>query len=239
MKVAEIHPYLLNLLKLLGLVAFLGFCLAVTIFVLAADADGLFEESICFSNKCFKRFYDMTGPSRAILGFTVDVLMLIGTVGAAVIALLNYLSGVDTARFTNHISHITLFQNYLHSEISKRDALSVSSFDSHRFYSMIFKGSKSGVMSVSSEYIGFIERLNKVISDSNAMAKKADGGSFRYLEHQERMRAVFGEFGFDLQFQPKKDFYEIESQLLSLVATVNESFCSLGAVGAISERLYR
>lgn len=164
---------------------------------------------------------------------------LVATVGAIFVALLSYLSTLTSSHFTNHISHLTLFQNFFSEEVRKRDLLNISSFDPHRIYGLIYADSRSGMMTVSESYFLFIDKLNEAINISNFRSFKATKGPFIYKEHQAEMIRVLDAIGFDLQFMPKKDFYEIETQIFSLLNTVSNSFCGGDPRTKLEKRLYR
>jgi len=53
------------------------------------------------------------------------------------------------------------------------------------------------------------------------------------------MIAVLKQLGFTLQHMPKKDFYEIETQVLSLLDSVNGSFCGSLEELVVHVRIYR
>ncbi|HBO5015436.1 TPA: retron Ec48 family effector membrane protein [Pseudomonas aeruginosa] len=227
-----------GLVLILFYIAFFGLLSSVFVFLLVAIQGGVFYLPACWKNQCIINFFDSISVVVYLVQAVVGLLALIGTIGALIVALLSYLASDRTAKFTNYISHLTLFQAYFVSEVSKLESLSLSSFDVHRMYSFIFSGAKDGVMVVSPEYEKFIDSINEEIDRSNSMAQAAIGGSFRYKEHQGRMRNVFKMVGFNLPFQPKNDFYEIENQLIALVDSISLSFCSSSEL-KIKERFYR
>jgi len=228
-----------SLIRLLVWVGCIGGLISFAIFIITAFADNLFWMPFCFKDSCFQYLFNSTKTALDSFRLTVSLLALIGTVGVFLVALMSYRANSDTARFTNHIAYLKLFQDYLSGEVQKRDSLSLSSFDAQRLYSFIFNGSRDGVMDVSADFKEFIAGLNREINKSNLMASNAQDGSFRYLEHQARMKNLFAKVGFNLPLQPKKEFYEIESDLLLLLKNMNDSFCLLGEEGTIAKRTYR
>jgi len=228
-----------SLIRFLTWVGVIGGLISFCIFIITAIADGLFWTPLCFRDSCFQYFFNSTKTALDSFKLTVSLLAVAGTVGAFLVALMSYRANSETAKFTNHIAYLKLFQDYLSSEIQKRDALSLSSFDTQRLYTFIFNESRKGIMDVSTDFKDFIAELNHEITKSNLMASNAHGGSFRYLEHQARMKNLFSKIGFNLPLQPKKEFYEIESDLLHLIKNMNDSFCLLGEEGAIEKRTYR
>ncbi|MFS2091930.1 retron Ec48 family effector membrane protein [Pseudomonas sp. Pseusp11] len=234
-----LNPSLKRLVFLLISIGGIGFALSICLFVLVGVAGGVFSLPFCFRDDCFILFFSKISSAVYLTKLTVDLIVFVATIGGIVVALLSYLSSMASSRFANHISHLTLFQAFFVEEVKKRDALVLSSFDIHKLYSMIYEGSRSGVMTVSSSYISFVGSLNSVIAASNLKATKAYGGAFIYQEHQARMIAVLKQLGFSLQHMPKKDFYEIETQVLSLLDSVNGSFCGSLDELVVHVRIYR
>lgn len=233
------HPYFKYLMILLTSIGMIGFCIFLTVFGTIFFADQLYSSQFCFSNKCFVSLYENYSSAFAVAKSTLDLIVLVATVGAIFVALLSYLSTLKSSYFTNHISHLSLFQSFFVEEVRKRDLLSISSFDPHKIYGLIYSNSRGGDMSLSEAYFEFVGRLNKVISDSNFNSYKATKGPFIYKDHQAEMIRTLERIGFNLQFMPKKDFYEIESQVLSLLDSISKSFCGGDARTELEPRMYR
>lgn len=233
------HPYFKYLIILLVSIGMIGFFIFLTVFVTIFFAGQLYLLPICFSNKCLINLYENYSSAFAVAKSTLDLIVLIATVGAIFVALLSYLSTLKSSYFTNHISHLSLFQSFFVEEVRKRDLLSISSFDPHKIYSLIYSNSRSGDMSLSETYFDFISQVNKVISSSNFNSYKATKGPFIYKDHQAEMIRTLKGIGFNLQFMPKKDFYEIESQVLSLLDSISKSFCGGDARTELEPRMYR
>lgn len=234
-----LHPYFRILTALLILVTLIGFFVAASLWVAIFFADAVYKLPVCFRNKCLEDFYAQFASSFAVAKSTFDLMVVVTTVGAMLVALMSYLSSLKSSQFTNHVSHLTLFQAFFVEEIKKRDLLSISSFDSHKIYGLIYSSSRGGDMSVSESYFSFVRKVNSVVLESNFKAFKASSGPFIYKEHQSNMIEVLREIGFDLQFMPKKDFYEIETQIFSLIGTISNSFCGGDARLILEQRLYR
>lgn len=236
---ASKHPYFRHLIILLVSIGMIGLCIFLTVFVTIFFTDQLYSLPLCFSNKCFLSLYESYSSAFAVAKSTLDLIVIVATVGAIFVALLSYLSTLKSSHFTNHISHLSLFQSFFAEEVRKRDLLSISSFDPHKIYGLIYSKSRSGDMSVSETYFEFISRVNKVISDSNFNSFKATKGPFIYKDHQAEMIQALKKIGFNLQFMPKKDFYEIESQVLSLLDSISKSFCGGDNRTELERRIYR
>lgn len=223
------------------LVAILFFGIVVSSFsaVAVMISDDRLSYSFCLRNECLNNVADYYSAPIAIFGFFVDVLVFVATVGGIFVALMSYLGSTETSKFTNHISHLSLFQEFFVGEVNKRDRLSISSFDVHGVYSMIFPGSKDGVFVPGGSYSCFLGRVNNAIDESNRKFKTGAVPPFSYQQHQTAMIACFGMIGFSLQHMPKLDFFEIESQILDLLETINKSFLGGDKSLEVNKRLYR
>ncbi|MCK6254938.1 retron Ec48 family effector membrane protein, partial [Pseudomonas fragi] len=114
------HPYFKYLIILLSSIGGIGFSLFLVVFVVIFFADQLYLLPICFSNKCFINSYENYSSAFNIAKSTLDLIVLTATVGAIFVALLSYLSTLKSSCFTNHISHLTLFQDFFTEEVRKR-----------------------------------------------------------------------------------------------------------------------
>lgn len=234
-----LHSYLKCLILLLLSIGVFGFILFSLVFVTIFFVDEVYSLPLCFGNKCLLNFYDYYLSAFNVARSTLEFIILVATVGAIFIALLSYLSTLKTSHFTNHVAHLTLFQSFFVEEVKKRDMLALSSFDAHKIYGLIYAGSRKGDMSVSEGYYDFIGVVNSVILGSNFNAFKATKGPFIYKDHQAEMIKALDRIGFDLQFMPKKDFYEIETQVVSLIDAISNSFCGGSSRAIIVKRMYR
>lgn len=226
------------LLVALAAIAILGYAASLYSFYTTGKKVGITNHSICFSSDCVEYWSKTFEYSLAIAKSTSDLLVAFATAGGIIIALMSYIASVSTSALANHISHYTIFQGYVINEISKRDRISPTSIDILTWYNHIFSTSRTGVMTVSSEYLAYIDRLNDQIAASNEQAKRAKDGEFRYKPHQEKMKDILAETGIIVRFQPRNDFYEIEDQIFSLITGINKSFCYADSVPILVQRKY-
>lgn len=231
-------PYFVFLVLGLFLVLAVGIVLSVVVFIATGTFGGEFARSICFSNDCVDLFFELFEQSFVILDGTLQLLVGLATIGGIVVALMSYLSGVGATALSNHISHFSIFQEYLASEISKRDRISPSSIDVFVWYNFIFSESRAGKTTISDRYCHAIESISNEIEFSNQQAKTAVQGSFRYMPHQQRVINAVSVLGITLTHQPRNEFYEIEDQIFSLISSVNESFCYSERIPKLLKRNY-
>lgn len=231
------YPYLNYLAAGLLLVAAIGVLLSAMILIITG-VDGVFARPLCFNNGCIKKFLELFDQSFLILTVTLNLLVGLATIGGIIVALMSFLNSANATALTNHISHFSIFQNYVAVEISKRNRISPASVDTFVWYNLIFSNSRDGKTSISDEYCSVIAALNDEILFSNEQARTAIQGSFRYMPHQKRIIDALGCLGVALSHQPRNEFYEIEDQIFALISSLNKSFCFSNKVPELLKRQY-
>lgn len=192
----------------------------------------------CLTSKCLTNAKEMYKPQIEFLFGIASLMGSLVTVGGIYVAVSTYLNNVSTNALSNHIAHLQVFQDYLVIEISKHDHLSVSSVDVYGWYNSIFSMSRQGSTNVSESYKLSLHSINDVILLSNAQSQSAINGSFQYKQHQARMTQTLNDFGINMGFHPRNDYFEIEGQVLKLIASINKAFCSNAGLIEFERRQY-
>lgn len=231
------YPYLNILAAGLLFIAVIGLAFSVSVFLITGFS-GEFFRPFCLTNGCVKKFLELFDQSFLILSATLSLLVGITTVGGIIVALMSYLNSANATALSNHISHYSIFQNYIALEISKRNRIAPASVDVFVWYNLIFSNSRIGRTTISDEYCSVISILNNEILFSNQQAINAIQGSFRYMPHQKRIIDSLKDLGIELSHQPRNDFYEVEDQIFSLISSLNKSFCYSDKVPALLKRNY-
>ncbi|CAE6784055.1 hypothetical protein R69746_04424 [Paraburkholderia aspalathi] len=226
------------LLVVLLLVAASGYLLSLASIVSTALHDHLFSKSFCLREDCIEYWTKANDYSLSVAKATSDFVVALATAGGIVVALMTYVSNVSNSALANHINHYAIFQTYVINEVAKRDRVTPSSVDIFLWYNTIFMESRVGLMRVSDKYKKFTGELNDRIALSNDKAKHATDGSYRYTEHQARIKEKLIEIGISISAQPRNDFYEIEDQVFSLIGAVNQSFCFSSEIPRLHTRIY-
>ncbi|MGF6769483.1 hypothetical protein P3T18_001953 [Paraburkholderia sp. GAS199] len=198
----------------------------------------LFSLHFCLTDGCLKYWLESVPNALAVAKATSDFLVAVATTGGIIVALMSYVSSVSNSAITNHISHYSVFQSYVSNEIHKRRRIDPSAVDTFLWYNLIFPQSRDGSIKISLEYRNLVLALGACICESNAQAQYAAEGSFRFKPHQSKIIEQLKKFGIALEHQPRNDFYEIEDQVISLVDSVNKSFCFSHTIPMIDKRLY-
>lgn len=220
------------------IIAAIGLTFATIVFFTTGLQDGLFSENICFKDSCLKTFTEKFGFTLAILNCTGSILGGVATLGGIIVALMSYISTVKSTAVSNHISHLNIFITYIHTEIDKRERLNKQNFDVMRWYNLMYEDSANGNLNISEKYQKFVRSLNSDIEESNSLVANPKHGGYRYKHHQENIKKRFLELGIELHSLPRLDFYEVETQLFSIIANANNSFCREGIVEQVIRRKY-
>ncbi|CAM2775237.1 retron Ec48 family effector membrane protein [Pseudoalteromonas distincta] len=194
--------------------------------------------TFCFKNECVNNTINTFSGAIKFFSGLIFILTSIATIGGIFIALMGYINNHQSNMLNNHISHFSLFKEYLKAETLKRDRLSLSAFDVFKWYNLIFENSRTGSMNISKTYISLITEVNRELDVSNKQSQQATEGSFYYKKHQYRVINVLKKLGVILEVHPRNDFYEIEGQLLSLISSINNEFCACESIPKLNERKY-
>jgi hypothetical protein len=231
-------PSLIYLGATLAAILLAGFMLASVVTLSTIMHGELYRAPLCFTSECTKSLLTTLDPALTIGKATVDITVAAATIGGIFVALLSYLSASNNAALTNHIEHLKVFVEYIEAEISKRERLARTQFDTLLLYGTIFSQSRSGRTAVSEEYRSFIIRLNELIAESNDRCTTGTPGGFSYNDHQRRIRDHLAVVGITIFTAPRNDYLEMESQLFSLIQRLNQSFCPPGLLPEIVGRKY-
>ncbi len=222
----------------LGVIAILGLFILLLSLFSTMVATKSYELELCFNSECLINAKKIYKPQIDFLFGIVSLAGTVATVGGIIVAVHTYMNNVSTNALSNHIAHLQVFQDYMVIELSKHDRLSISSVDVYGWYNSIFTESVQGRVRVSDSYKQSVKSINNVILQSNSESQTAESGSFRYKLHQTRMTSTLNDFGINMGFHPRNDHFEIEGQVLALISSINNAFCSNAGVIHFEQRQY-
>ena len=194
--------------------------------------------SLCLSNQCIENVIKAFSATIKFGQAIFNSLVTIVTIGGIFLALLSYINNYTSNVLNNHIAHLSIFKDYITSEIQKRDYLDISAFDIFKLYNIIYDNSKLGDMNVSTRYIEFLKTINNEIYKSNEEVRTAKNGSFLYAKHQHRMISATANLGINMQVLPRNDFLDVENEIMSLLDVVNQEFCKDNSIASFDKRHY-
>lgn len=220
------------------LVTSLGIVFSFTVFLATGLKDGAFKIKLCFTSTCVQNFKTIFTSVLDILSTTGVILGGLITLGAIIVALLSYLSNNRALALANHLSHISIFSDYIHREIEKKSRLNKSSFDILKWYNLLYQDQELGELTVSKSYETFISDINSQIRNSNNLITKDADGKYLYKVHQRLIKSVLAQAGINLSALPRLDFHEVEGEVIQLIETINKSFCKSPTNLTIEKRIY-
>ncbi|MGP9510920.1 retron Ec48 family effector membrane protein, partial [Halomonas sp. AOP43-D1-39] len=163
-------------------------------------------------------------------------LFALGTFG---VACKTYANNKNANAFSSHISYLSLFQNYVGFEISKRISVDRNSADVLNWYNVIFPSSNVGDLRVSSNYITILREIDDCIKKSNEEFVGPAYKHFDYNVHQRRIIEILKRIGIELEPLPRSNFWSVEEEVLSLIEVVNASFFKLDDYNKFTKSNYR
>ena len=226
-----------------SLVSFVCSICALSLFILCWSvietvySRKLYKLDFCLQSSCIDFFSTEISGVVKLAQFFGGLITLIAALGGAIIALRTYMSGVDNSNITNHIAHFSMFRDFVNLEVSKRKKISPDSVDIHLWYSTIFPESRSGNLSHSEIYKGYLEDIKKVIEDANCKIAELTG-KYKYQKHQHKMKDSLAKIGISISNGPKNIFIDIEFEILGLIDSVNKTFIGEYPALCLIERNY-
>lgn len=217
----------------------IGVVLALFSWSSTAHSIDLDNFEFCLSSSCVKTAEKEFSGAIYILQITGAMTAWFAAVGGIVIALFSYISSSRVSAFGNHVSHISIFSNYMVYEISKRGRIAAGSVDIYGLYTLMFSGSRGGSMDVSKSYIEAWGNVAGVIRESNRAFKAADGKKFSLRLHQSRLKKALDGVGIRCELMHHRiDFLEVEGQIFDLIDSINVVFCADHGVPRLPVREY-
>lgn len=207
------------------LLSFIAIIVLLTVisFWVTASKNNLSIDQLCLHSNCIINFKKIFSGTFEILGFGISAIWIFVLVSGVYIALKNYLTSVKSTALSSHISHLTMFKDYIEEEISKLDTLKSKRINIFVWYSLAFPNSRDGDIEVSTAYSSAIDKICDAVEHTNDSINSPKG-EYGYRKHQERLISTVSSLGIKLSFLPKNDFHNVENDLFLLIDSVNQTF---------------
>jgi hypothetical protein len=239
------------LVTTLSIILFIGIVLGVLSFLYTIFSSNMQVTNFCFTSDCIKNFSKKIEGVITIFSLTAWLLTSIATVGAVLIALLSYKTGVDSyktgldtyktsvdnSNLTNHIAHLNMFRDFINGEMAKRNHIHQEKVNIYKWYNIIFPQSRDGLVIVSDAYYTHVGNIKEVIERSNGQKTNITEW-FDYKKHQEAIIEATSVLGLKVSRGPKNIFFEVECQVFELIDCVNITFSKIDYELADIKRLY-
>lgn len=198
---------------------------AILSLIFTASDAGLNLSRLCITSACINNFDNYFSGSIKILKFGISAIWIFVLISGVYIALQNYLTSVKSSALSGHISHITMFKDYIDDEIKKLDSLQSQKINIFIWYRLAFPLSSAGNVEISENYKYAMENIIQAVTETNNSINSPKG-EFGYKIHQERIINAMKCLGIDLSFMRKNEFNEVENDLFKLIDSVNQTFSS-------------
>lgn len=214
--------------------------ISIWFFIAIGIEKGLFNEQICYSYSCIRKFIIGYMP---VYSFMSDILKFIAGLIAILVAFTavkTYQLSVKNNVLSNHIAHFDMFKSYLNEELDKLPRIDKRSIDVFRFFVFIFPASAKGDFIPSDQYVQFINKINQIIKNLENKYSSEKSAVFNpFKDHQSELKEVLMQCGLDIALKPNQtDFFRVEFDVYELLRKVNECFCSAREIPLISYPKY-
>lgn len=217
----------------------LGLMLSLFIFVFTFFHEKLNEKEFCLHNSCIEAWAKYNSSAFDVLGITGGLITGLVTIGGILVAIASYQNSVKTSDLTNHLSHMTIFINYVNSEVDKRSRLAKQEIDTLKWYNQIYMHAEVGKFDISDNYRDFMQSVESQILESNRLYLSSGPDTYLYKNHQTKVLEKMKAIGITMHRLPRLDFHEAEEQVLDLISTINRSFCRNAELISFTNRAYK
>ncbi|WP_053911904.1 retron Ec48 family effector membrane protein [Pseudoalteromonas sp. SW0106-04] len=158
------------------------------------------EFNFCISQKCFDFVSNHFGNLISLFDWIVTSSAIFFAAASLLINFKVYQSSVKNNKMSNHLGHLSFFNNYLESEVSNLEHVSILSLNNNKLYFFIFPRSVDGEILVSDEYKDKISDIRQLLINSS----KNKGVHFDYRTHQNSLISHLDEMGISMVNMHKK-----------------------------------
>jgi len=214
----------------------LFFIIVILIFYYVDSA--LYNLEFCLSSGCISGFFYEFKNIIPIFEFLLKTLLSVVTIFGVLAALKNYLNTTHSARVNIHLTHLNTFKEYLQSEVNKEPRIDTKTVDILKWYNLAFPESRKGSLDIGSIYLKTVGDINKEIEISNKTSSGKLTKVFKYNEHQTRIIDKLSVLGIYVNRMPKKEFFEVEEEIFTLINKINKEICLLETQYFLFKRKY-
>ena len=183
--------------------------------------------SFCFSNKCLAVVSnDFEYKLLIFKELTIFLALSLTAIGVRT-GLQTYKLSLENSILSNHNSNLKIFIDFCNYEVVKYKLLDASKINYYELYNVFYPNSRKGEFYTFEKLLSTIFRLKNGIAESNVEYLEQEvNKSFKYKNHQSRTIKLVANFGFDIDFRSRVDFYEIESQIYEFIDSLVLNFSS-------------
>lgn len=224
-------------LSIIGLIIIVTLLLVVFSLYKTAISNSLWFGDICFESNCILYFAKTFKGTTTLLGYGVSTIWIFVLTSGVYIALKNYLTSVKSTALSSHISHLTMFKDFICDEVERHNHLKQKDFDVFKWYKKAFPNSTKGDIEVAQQYEDLISNVRKAIVITNESINSPKG-EYGYRKHQDRIIIAMRDIGIELTHLPRNNFHDVELELFKLLDSVNQTFTNITITLNKEDRAY-
>lgn len=204
---------------------------------------GLIQQSrnyeLCFSNvKCYLTFRILVSPQVEIFKAAAGLASLLILISGAYLAIRSYFSTSQVGMLGNAISHVTFFERFVTSELSRRQRLSPHHVDVFAIYELMFPRNHVNQRFADKSFTDAADNLFAVI-DESSRRYKSKKNEFKFDDHRRRLIEALHRLNIEMTPNARIDFLETEDEALGFVVMLCRIFASPDYIIGHPVRAYR
>ncbi|HEL3825030.1 TPA: retron Ec48 family effector membrane protein [Stenotrophomonas maltophilia] len=224
---------------LISVVAIVAASLNFSIYLTVALASNYNEYELCTGRvDCYVFLGELFTPQIEMLKAGAALASLIMLVSGAYLAFRSYLSASQVGMFGNAISHVTFFERFVVSEISRRPRLVLRKIDVFAIYELMFPRSHANERFAAKSFTGAVDQLFAVIRESSAYYDSRKS-LFKFDDHRQRVIKAMALLSIEMDPSARMDFLETEDDVIDFIVVLCRVFSSPDYVIAPPQRTYR
>jgi len=217
----------------------LGLALAISGAITIPMSLDYWETDFCFrSPGCYALFAEMITPQIEVIKVGGALSSLIVLVSGAYLAIRNYLATSQVGMLGNAISHVTFFERFVKSEVTRRSRLTTEHVDVFAIYELMFPRSHVNQRFADAQFVEAVEKVFAVIKESSRRYSSRKN-EFRFDDHRRRLIEAFTGVYISMQPNARIDFLETEDEAIEFVVILCRVFAPPEHILVRPERAYR
>lgn len=224
---------------LISVVTIVAASFNLSIHLTAALVPNYYEFEICTGRvDCYVFLAELFTPQIEVLKAGAALASLIVLISGAYLAFRSYLSASQVGMLGNAISHVTFFERFVVSEISRRPRLALRRIDVFAIYELMFPRSHANERFAAKSFNDAVDELFDVIRDSSEYYDSRKS-LFKFDDHRRRVIKAMASLSIEMDPSARVDFLETEDDAIDFIVVLCRVFSPPDYVVAPPQRTYR
>lgn len=178
----------------------------------------------CFSSpECYAFFGKIISPQIEVIKAGAATATLVILITGGYLAIRTYLTSSKIGMLGNAISHISFFERFIASEISRRKRLSPNNIDTFALYEVMFPRGNANQRFASPGFTKAVNNFFSVIEESSRRYSSRKN-EFKFDDHRRRVIDILASLHISMHYNPRIDFLETEDEVLDFLLIVCRVF---------------